>query len=1008
MTDFRTPDQIRDDLRRLNPDFNSVARSNDLLTLLSDRPMAEASASMTGNGPVLFRLGVIDGPEWQGVRDFLASSHVTAAARRDFQGLESDLRAADANGDGYLNNQEIVAFATSHTTRWNTVAAFRSAAEAYLNRLPSYVAQPNLTPDQVSKLYGIMNYYASQWQASGADRSQWGTVMGLSLQDFPSTDTANAPALIQRAARGELTPQEAAAVHRLLAVPRSGTEYDFAAEGSDAPLRPEEIGMLGQILQGANGHSFQGMTILAGDDERAAFGPRNEAAFRFQSDLNAARGGLNVAPPEGGWRAGDQIVINGGAPIDVGASGAAANRAVLLSPDQFNATGVNAVRVVRAGADLRAVSHAVRVDRAALQRTFAHARATFAPFDTDHPERISGSTLLARAYAGDLNPVELGALRVWMRDEAQAQGLTCSGTLDCLRAGAMRFFRNIARDPVHFFARNGALLASSYLYRRFVLRNVVENRLSQLCGGNGVDPSAYRNYEKFVQDQMRSQGFLRSLPRRLAGNPYVALAVFNLGVAPVKDTGNLGVDILTDLPLVPLMFQGLETYDAFRGPMMQRFVDAGSGACRPAAASEPVPAPEIVQATDGAQAASRLGTAELRAFNENDFLTYVEPFADPNAAVVFSRPVPAELQFLFAGSEARTGNWWGQAYSNLDALAATNRLADLMASHYGTDAASQARIRTDMNALIASFPTSDQRSRIPAFRWAMAQYIRGIETGRPVTGEYLASLTYAGASWNDNGGLARVYFGVRESQANQRITFDQALRQYYGEDISLELELEAVTFNTVPPSLSFAMAEFDYRGGRALNEDHEALRRMLPRADRLLIRAYAMDNPGLEATIRADMSTLTTMFSTYGTSERPITTASTNAFKWALQRYITDLSEGRTPDLAALRLQFESPMSPVQLAFAGQEIAAVRREHEEYLRRYNTDPEFRAYQDAMAQYEYEENRRLDPMSQFDNMPIMFLPLPALGAGALLEGVFGAGGAAVETAPAWGRGLVFAH
>ncbi|HEX5037155.1 MAG TPA: hypothetical protein VFX30_08345, partial [bacterium] len=185
MTDFRTPDQIRDDLVRLDADFISVARASDLFQRLSDRPMADASASMTGHGPQLFNLGVLDGPAWKGVRDFLDSRHVTDAARKDFSQIEADLRAADTDRDGYVNNPEIVAFVAANPKRWTSVALFRSSAEAYLDRLPSYVAQPNLNPSDVQRLYGVMNYYATQWQNSGADRSVWGSVQGLSLQDFP-------------------------------------------------------------------------------------------------------------------------------------------------------------------------------------------------------------------------------------------------------------------------------------------------------------------------------------------------------------------------------------------------------------------------------------------------------------------------------------------------------------------------------------------------------------------------------------------------------------------------------------------------------------------------------------------------------------------------------------------------------------------------------------------------------------------------------------------------------
>ncbi|HEX5038417.1 MAG TPA: hypothetical protein VFX30_14775, partial [bacterium] len=825
-------------------------------------------------------------------------------------------------------------------------------------------AQPNLNPSDVQRLYGVMNYYATQWQNSGADRSVWGSVQGLSLQDFPSTSTDNPPDLIRRANAGNLTPQEFAAVRQLLAIPHDAEKYNFDGAGSAAPLRPEEIGLLGQVLKGANGHTFAGMTIVSGDDEKEYFAPRNDAARAFQSELNAARGGLNVEPPEGGWVAGDKIVVNGGTPIDASSAGAP-GRAVSLAPEQFDTSANNTVRIVRAGADLKTIEHTVKVDAAALQKAFANANKTFAPFDNDHPERLSASTLLARAYAGELNPAELASLRTWMKKEAQDQGMTCNGALDCLKAGAMRFFRNIARDPVHFFGRNGAFLAASYLYRRFILKNLVEKRLTAMCGGDVANPGqAYRNYEKFVQDQMKSGGFLKSLPRRLLGNPYLGLAVFNLAIAPAKDTGNLAVDIVTDMPLVPLFFSAFETYDAFKSPMLQKFVDANPGLCKSSEAPAPVtvPAPEAV--TDGETASARFNAADLKDFTESDFLTYLQPFENFDAAITFSKPVPEALQFLFVGSEGRTGNWWGEAYEKMDALAAPDKLADVVASVYGTDAASQARIKQDMNDLLTAFPTDDQRMRVESFRWAMGQYIRGLETGRPVSGSYLADLTHAGANYSEEGGLARVYFQIKLSQSKQHIPFELAQRQFYGEDISSIVEMMAVRPNTLPSGFSFVENDFDLAGGKANWEDHLAIKRVLPNAGELLVASYAADDPELAARIRSDMKTFGEMYALYGTDAQPITAASTNAYKWALKNYVDALGEGRLIDLSTLRGTFASPGSPMQLNFAMKEKFAVHQEHQDLVTRLSSDPQFRLEYEIGAQRLYWENEKLDPAFKY--------------------------------------------
>ena len=253
---FRSLDQIASDFRAIDPEFTRITNGNQLLgEFLVDHPMDEAFAATTGAGPVVFDLGVLDGPEWEGVRTLLDSQLVSQPARTELRQLGADLRATDTNGDRYLNNQEIVTFAQSHSDRYSTAALFRTAANSYLNRLPSYLAQPDLTDQQISRLWGTMNRYTQKWDEVGADAANRGTLCGLSLDGYPSTDQDNPPDLIRRAVNRQLTPEELGTVHQILLAP---------------PLNPEEIGMLGSLLEGAAraGRTYQGMTILTGSSPK--------------------------------------------------------------------------------------------------------------------------------------------------------------------------------------------------------------------------------------------------------------------------------------------------------------------------------------------------------------------------------------------------------------------------------------------------------------------------------------------------------------------------------------------------------------------------------------------------------------------------------------------------------------------------------------------------------------------------------------------------------------------
>ena len=127
MTDFRSLDQLHADFRRLDPQFTQITDLNTLQGLLTDDRFGEAALYASGSGPVLYDLGVLNGPEWQGVRQFLDSRLVSSGAHSELRQLQQDLQAADTSSDGILNNQEIVAFAQTHSDRWPNVAIFRNA-----------------------------------------------------------------------------------------------------------------------------------------------------------------------------------------------------------------------------------------------------------------------------------------------------------------------------------------------------------------------------------------------------------------------------------------------------------------------------------------------------------------------------------------------------------------------------------------------------------------------------------------------------------------------------------------------------------------------------------------------------------------------------------------------------------------------------------------------------------------------------------------------------------------
>lgn len=476
MTDFRTIDQIESDFRRLETGFTQVTRRNQLWGFLVDHAADEVAASDAGEGPIVFDLGILAGPEWEGVRRFLESRLVSGSAREEFRQLEEDLLAADTNGDRFLNNPEVVTFAQAHADRWPNVTLFRTTADVYLNRLPAYLAQPDLTRDQVSDLWGLLNHYAGAWDREGVASDRRGTLYGLSLHGFPSTDQSNPPDLIRRAHGRDLTPEELAAVHRVVAIQRD-SDGRIVLDG-EAPLLPEEIGALGMLLEraGREGRAFQGMTI-------------------------------------------------------------------------------------------------------------------------------SAPMLTLRAALGTLTPAETALLRRWMAQEEETQGLSCDGPLDCMKSGIVALARSFAENPGYHLLHNGVFIGGSILYRRFLLRNAFERRLSRECGGSVANPrQAYRDYERFVRERAATGPLWSRLPRRILQNPLAGLAIFNFGILPGMDrlwdrvTGSEEhpvLDFVTDGAGI-LAFEAIESFDAFFNRGIGPFAQSNPQICRSSDQGDVAPAPLTV------------------------------------------------------------------------------------------------------------------------------------------------------------------------------------------------------------------------------------------------------------------------------------------------------------------------------------------------------------------------------------------------------------------------------
>src|SRR6185436_15906629 len=177
----------------------------------------------------------------------------------------------------------------------------------------------------------------------------------------------------------------------------------------------------------------------------------------------------------------------------------------------------------------------------------------------------------------------------------------------------------------------------------------------------------------------------------------------------LKDTGSLPVDMLTDLPLVPLMFQGLDTYDAFKNPMLQQFANrsAGAGACRPnpSNAADPVTAPETVTAAAPSQ-------VNVREMTQTDFENAMNGLAAPALTPLQIASLPQDLQGLFSEDIIWGAGQWDQQQLPLSRLIPQNGdaspIAEASVQRYAADNPTlAAQIRADIPQITAAFRQSD-------------------------------------------------------------------------------------------------------------------------------------------------------------------------------------------------------------------------------------------------------------------------------------------------------------
>ncbi len=454
-------------------------------------------ASLTSTSPALIDASVR--AEDQCVVGFLKMLQDSAdpAQQRLFEQVlqvRRDVSRADTNHDGVVNNAEMFNFVevgqraqTGRVFQWQSITQFRAATHAIIHELPLALSRPRLSSAEVDRLWHVFNYY-TEHRSPNAQGSI--SLYGLSLGDFPRYETE--PALITRIRAGNLSPHEWAAVHAILTAWNT-EEQAIYAQGV-APLLPEELSLLEHFLSeaGQRHESFYGLRIVAGN-------------------------GGNVPCPGGNAEACDD-------------------------ERRF-------IRQEETAAEIRGNFIPSLMERSA-QEAFADAARRMAPFELNNLRYISASALMARARAGQLDPQEVRLIREWMMPKAIEAGVVIPGTpFEQSFGGARRALQGMF--TAEFYFRMLIILAQhSYLYQQTIERWHFGSRLQSLCGDQltaGPD-LALSAYERGIAEYTKAHAWAPWAHRALT---FLELMAFNYWIGPWKDTGNMGIDIITDAAALP-------------------------------------------------------------------------------------------------------------------------------------------------------------------------------------------------------------------------------------------------------------------------------------------------------------------------------------------------------------------------------------------------------------------------------------------------------------------------
>jgi len=553
MAEFRTLDQISKDFRlqteSVGEDFTQVRDFDYLRLIITDNRLSETASYAAGDGPILFDLGVLDSPDWETVRRFLnARQLVSLEASQECQHLEADLRAADSNHDGFVNNQELVAFVQANSDRWANIQLFRGSADVFLNRLPAYLSQRNITPQQTTDLWHALNYFAEQSEKSGINPDHRLTVYGISLEGFPSYDEKNKPDIIVRADQGKLTPEELAAVHQILKI-QYHSDKTLSFDDS-APLSPKELTNLQKALTAASqkGMSFRGMKILSGKEEVEFFGPKERAETNCMEGIVAAQTSSDpYAVPK-----------------------AFSDCATAMAPIEVN--------------------HPEQISSSLL-----YTRARVGDLSAGETRELR-QWMHKNGVALGLTPCDGTASCLVHGAKQTAKGIWENKFHFLLRNGAFI-------GGTYLYRR--MLLRNAFTKR---LESACDGQVinpKKTFGDYERSLAKNRSVAGKVINQVFNNPRLGGFFKKVFLNFPISfghIAAFNY-IASKKDTGHDWIDIPTDLPLI-LLFEGWDTYNAFNNASIQQFAAKNPGVCKPSEAAETEVSPEMVIEEQPAEAAN--------------------------------------------------------------------------------------------------------------------------------------------------------------------------------------------------------------------------------------------------------------------------------------------------------------------------------------------------------------------------------------------------------------------